>query len=223
MSARRSKGLGCIGLGLRGWVPSEAGDHLDGSLSCAHSTTIVPIGGFLTPAVGRSPRCSLSWPATAMRPAQRRATPQNPANNIGNGTVSGPNGPIDRLPSSFRVTEPIDIDNFSQEVLVHLGTLGIGNASSVRFQVTREEQTQGGCSTRAARTPGRGPTPTPRRRGSDHPRRWCGGARGRWLWLRRSARRAGRARPLLGGATRAALSLAALASWGRGLETSGEP
>lgn len=94
----------------------------DGALSCGNNTTTVPIGGFLTPAGGPVSALFTIVANDGYAPGPNAesvlvgslavSNPQNPSNNIGNGTVSGPNGPIDRLPSSFRVTEPIDIDTF---------------------------------------------------------------------------------------------------------------
>lgn len=94
----------------------------DGSLSCGNNTTVVPISGFLTPAGGAVSALFTIVANDGYAPGPNAesvlvgslavSNPQNPSNNIGNGTVSGPNGPIDRLPSSFRVSEPIDIDTF---------------------------------------------------------------------------------------------------------------
>lgn len=94
----------------------------DGVLNCSNNTTTLNLAGFRTPA-GAAPNAlfsawSIDGHPTITGESIRLGTTQlsnasNPSNNIGNSSVSDTSGPITRSPSTFRVTEEMDLDTFA--------------------------------------------------------------------------------------------------------------
>ncbi|MBK6686516.1 MAG: DUF11 domain-containing protein [Deltaproteobacteria bacterium] len=93
----------------------------DGVLNCFSNTTILNLSGFRTPSATAPTALMSAWSVDghaqfageSIRVGTLLASnAQNPSNNIGNSSVSGPNGNITRTPSTFRVTEEMDLDTF---------------------------------------------------------------------------------------------------------------
>ena len=101
--------------------PPKLVNLYDGYLNCFMNTTAVELTGFRTPAVGAVNAQLSSWcddgDASVSGESIRVGTATmsnaaNPANNIGNSSVSDASGPLTRDPMTFRVTESVDIDSF---------------------------------------------------------------------------------------------------------------
>lgn len=93
----------------------------DGVLNCFNNTTILNLSGFRTPSATAPTALMSAWSVDghaqfsgeSIRVGTLLASnAQNPSNNIGNSSVTGPNGNITRNPSTFRVTEEMDLDTF---------------------------------------------------------------------------------------------------------------
>jgi uncharacterized repeat protein (TIGR01451 family)/MYXO-CTERM domain-containing protein len=146
--------------------PPQLVNLYDGTLNCFQNSTTISLASFRTPATGapvaRFTSCSVDgapqFPGESIRVgALMVSNSENPANNLGNATVSSPAGPIPRNPSSFLVTEEIDIDTFDvssafvasqtsvdvtftcgnlEGVIYHLAALSIGVVAPI-LEVTK--------------------------------------------------------------------------------------
>lgn len=93
----------------------------DGLLTCFNGSSAQTLGGFRTPAAVRPSALFSAWsvdgnPTLAGESirvgANLISNAQNPSTNIGNSSVTNPSGPISRTPSTFRVSEEMDLDTF---------------------------------------------------------------------------------------------------------------
>jgi large repetitive protein len=93
----------------------------DGGFICYQNTNVLTFDQFRTPAAGttRAQMALLGVDGHAPTPGESvtlgalvLSNAENPANNIGNSSVSNAQGPIPRNPASLFVTESIDIDTF---------------------------------------------------------------------------------------------------------------